>query len=108
MIGWLYLACGMALAVVGNITVKQSNGYENMTFGAIAMACFIAANIFFGIAVKTLPLGAATTVWLGLVTLTVVIASHFLFKEHISLLAAGLMLMIIICSAALVMVVKAS
>lgn len=83
MLGWVYLTCGMALAVLGNITVKQSNGYENLKLGGIAMACFIAANLFFGVAVKTLPLGIATTVWMGMVTLTVVIASAILFNEHI-------------------------
>jgi multidrug transporter EmrE-like cation transporter len=107
MMGWLYLFAGMVLAVVGNITVKQSHGYANMKFGAVALVCFFAANIFFGIAVKTLPLGIATVVWMGIVGLLVVLASAILFHEHITPLVGALMLIIVACSAALVVVTKA-
>lgn len=106
MLSWLTLFAGMVIAVVGNITVKQSNGYENLKLGAIAMVCFIAANIFFGLAVKTLPLGVATVVWMGIVGLLVVLASAFLFHEHITPLVGALMLIIVACSVALVMVTR--
>jgi multidrug transporter EmrE-like cation transporter len=43
---------------------------------------------------------------MGVVTLLVAIAGHFLFGERIGMLAALLMAVIVICSAALVALVK--
>lgn len=106
MLGWIYLFAGMLLAAIGNITVKQSNGYENIKLGVLALICFFAANVLFGIAVKTLPLGVSTIIWMGVVGLVTIIVSAVLFHEHITPLVGALMLIIVACSAALVMVTK--
>lgn len=108
MSGWLYIGIGIVSVIIGNILIKFSHGFEKLGLGLAALFFLTLCNICFGMGVKTLPLGIAYAVWMGFVAVGVVMASRFIFHEHVSLAAALLMLVIIACSIGLILVTKSN
>lgn len=105
--GWSYLSIGIVSVLIGNATIKYSHGFEKLGWGIIALSMLLLCNICFGMAVKTLPLSIAYAVWMGFVSVGVVLVSHFFFNEKIIGVAGILMLIIMACSIALIYVSKA-
>lgn len=108
MSGWLYLGMGIFSVLVGNILIKFSHGFEKLGLGIAALVMLTICNICFGMAVKTLPLGITYAVWMGFVSVGIVIASRVIFQEQLNIIAGLLMLVIIACSIGLIYVTKQS
>lgn len=108
MSGWLYIGLGIISVIIGNILIKFSHGFEKLGLGIAALIVLTLCNICFGMAVKTLPLGIAYAVWMGVVSVGIVLASRFIFDEQVSLIAGFLMLIIISCAVGLIFVTKSA
>ena len=63
---WVYLLVAGVLEVVWAFTMKQSNGFTNIKYSAITLVAMIASFGLLSVAMRSLPLGTAYTIWTGL------------------------------------------
>ena len=63
---WIYLVIAGALEVVWAFTMKQSQGFTNLKYSAITIVAMIASFGLLSIAMRSLPLGTAYTIWTGI------------------------------------------
>lgn len=63
---WIYLIAAGLLEVVWAYFMKQSEGFTRPGPGAITIATMIASFALLALAMKTLPLGTAYTIWTGI------------------------------------------
>ena len=60
---WVYLLIAGVLEVVWAFTMKQSHGFTNFKYSAITIVAMIASFGLLSVAMRTLPLGTAYTIW---------------------------------------------
>ena len=63
---WVYLAVAGLLEVVWAFSMKKSEGFTLLTPTIITIVMMIASFGLLSIAMKTLPLGTAYTIWTGI------------------------------------------
>ena len=63
---WIYLVIAGALEVIWAFTMKQSQGFTNLKYSAITIVAMIASFGLLSIAMRSLPLGTAYTLWTGI------------------------------------------
>lgn len=63
---WVYLLVAGALEVVWAFTMKQSNGFTHFKYSAITIVAMIASFGLLSVAMRSLPLGTAYTIWTGI------------------------------------------
>jgi quaternary ammonium compound-resistance protein SugE len=66
MMAWLFLFFAGLLEVVWAYYMKQSNGFTRLLPTAITLVTMLASFGLLSVAMKTLPLGTAYTVWTGI------------------------------------------
>jgi quaternary ammonium compound-resistance protein SugE len=63
---WVWLGIAGVLEIVWAYALKQSNGFSKPVEGTIAVGAMIASFVVLSMAMKTLPLGTAYTIWTGI------------------------------------------
>ena len=63
---WIYLVIAGVLEVVWAYAMKQSDGFTRPTATAVTILTMIASFALLSLAMRTLPLGTAYTVWTGI------------------------------------------
>ncbi|VUZ27670.1 Quaternary ammonium compound-resistance protein SugE [uncultured Comamonas sp.] len=63
---WMYLVLAGVLEVVWAYTMKLSNGFTQLGYSAITMVTMAASFGLLSVAMKSLPLGTAYTIWTGI------------------------------------------
>ena len=63
---WVYLLIAGVLEVLWAFTMKQSHGFTNLKYSAITIVAMIASFGLLSVAMRTLPLGTAYTIWTGI------------------------------------------
>ncbi len=63
---WIVLLAAGALEVVWAYYMKQSGGFTRLLPTAITLVTMVASFVLLSIAMRTLPLGTAYTVWTGI------------------------------------------
>ncbi len=63
---WIYLVIAGVLEVIWAFTMKQSQGFTNLKYSAITIVAMIASFGLLSIAMRSLPLGTAYTIWTGI------------------------------------------
>jgi quaternary ammonium compound-resistance protein SugE len=63
---WLFLLIAGLLEIVWAFTMKLSQGFTRGVPTAVTMLAMVASFVLLSIAMKTLPLGTAYTVWTGI------------------------------------------
>jgi quaternary ammonium compound-resistance protein SugE len=63
---WIYLAIAGLFEVVWAFSMKQSEGFTRPGPTAVAIAAMIASFALLSLAMKSLPLGTAYTIWTGI------------------------------------------
>lgn len=102
MTAWLYILAGTMLGSVGDYLMK-AYGFANIWMATIAISLYIANIAFWGIAIKTLPLGSAYAVWTSLGTLAALMIGVIFFGETITSLKIIFILMLLIGAIGLTM-----
>jgi quaternary ammonium compound-resistance protein SugE len=86
---WFILFLAGLLEVVWAVGLKYTEGFTRLTPSIITGAAMIASVVLLGLAMRTLPLGTAYAIWVGIGAAGTVIAGIFLFNEPTSLLRLG-------------------
>ena len=63
---WMYLVVAGLLEVVWAYTMKLSNGFMQLGYSAITLVAMVASFGLLSVAMKSLPLGTAYTIWTGI------------------------------------------
>ncbi len=63
---WIYLAIAGLFEVVWAFSMKQSEGFTRPGPTAVTIAAMIASFALLSLAMKSLPLGTAYTIWTGI------------------------------------------
>ena len=63
---WIYLLLAGVLEVVWAFSMKSSEGFSRLTPSIITAVAMLASIVLLAMAMKSLPLGTAYTIWTGI------------------------------------------
>ncbi len=92
---WIYLLIAGVLEVVWAFTMKQSNGFTNVKYSAITIVAMIASFGLLSIAMRTLPLGTAYTIWTGIGAVGAFIVGVTVLGEQLTPMRIGAAVLIV-------------
>ncbi len=92
---WLILICAGLLEVVWAMGLKYTEGFTKPLPSLLTVAAMAASVYLLSIAMRSLPLGVAYTVWVGIGMVGAVIVGVLLFQESLSLMK-GLSLLLLV------------
>ena len=81
---WLVLVVAGALEVVWSLGLKYSHGFPKPVPSIITGAAIVASMVLLARAARTLPIGTAYAVWVGIGAVGATIGGIVLFEEPIS------------------------
>jgi len=93
--GFTYLLIAIVLEVIGTTALKLSDGYTKLWPSCVMILCYGVSFWLFSLALRSLPVGAAYSIWAGLGIVLVSLVGVFYFKQPIDLpgvLGIGLIL----------------
>jgi quaternary ammonium compound-resistance protein SugE len=65
-VAWIILLIAGLLEIVWAVAMKQSHGFTRLVPSAVTIAGMIGSVVLLALAMRTLPLGTAYTVWTGI------------------------------------------
>jgi quaternary ammonium compound-resistance protein SugE len=93
---WAMLLGAGLLEIVWAVALKQADGFTRFWPSAIGVAAAVASFCGLAAALRTLPVGTAYAVWVGIGAVGVVIAGMLAFGESASPLRLGLVALVLI------------
>ena len=98
---WFYLTGAGLLEIVWAFFMKRSDGFSRLTESAITIVAMIGSFWLLSLAMRTLPLGTAYTIWTGIGAVGAFLVGIAVLGEAVSalrivaalLIVAGLVLM---------------
>ena len=88
---WLLLICAGLLEVVWAVGLKYTHGFTRPVPSTITIAAMVASMWLLGTAVKTLPIGTAYAVWVGIGAAGTAVGGMVLLGEPVSTLRIALL-----------------
>ncbi|WHY69550.1 multidrug efflux SMR transporter [Neobacillus sp. SuZ13] len=93
---WFYLILGICAEIIGTTSMKLSQGFTKL-FPSIAIFVFYGLSLsLVTLSLKKIDISVAYAIWSGIGTATIAMVGLFFFKEHISLLKVGSIILIIL------------
>ena len=93
---WTVLVGAGLLEIVWAIALKQADGFTRFWPSAIGVAAAVVSFVLLSTALRSLPVGTAYAVWVGIGALGVAITGIIALGESASLLRMGLLTLILI------------
>ncbi|MGH6913815.1 MAG: DMT family transporter [Geminicoccales bacterium] len=93
---WSILIGAGLLEIVWATTLKHSDGFTRFWPSAIGLAAAIISFVLLSIALKSLPVGTAYAVWVGIGALGVALAGIVALDESASPLRLGFLMLILV------------
>jgi len=98
---WVYLVAAGILEIVWAFTMKQSNGFTRLMPTVITIVTMIGSFGLLSVAMRTLPLGTAYTIWTGIGAVGAFVVGIMVLGEAVSpmrvmaavLIVSGLVMM---------------
>jgi quaternary ammonium compound-resistance protein SugE len=91
---WIYLVSAGLLEVVWAYFMKQSEGFSRLIPTSITIVTMIASFALLSLAMRTLPLSTAYTVWTGIGAVGAFIVGTFLLGEPVNVMRVSAALLI--------------
>jgi quaternary ammonium compound-resistance protein SugE len=92
---WLWLILAGLLEIVWAFALKQSQGFTRLGPSLLTGVALIASLSLLALAMKTLPLGTAYTVWTGIGALGAFAVGAVVFHEPLGLVRVAAALLIV-------------
>lgn len=83
---WLILFTAGLLEVVWAVGLKYTHGFTRIVPSVITVAAMAGSVLLLGIALRTLPLGTAYAVWVGIGAVGAAVCGMMLFSEAVTTL----------------------
>jgi small multidrug resistance pump len=93
---WTYLAIGIVFEVIGTTCLKLSNGFTEITWSCLCVACFVAAMYVLSLSVKTLDISIVYAIWSGVGITLISFIGVFFFQEQVTFLKFFFIALIVI------------
>ena len=81
---WLYLIASILFEVFGMLSLRQSNGFNNLVPTVGAVSCFVASIWLMSISLKTIEMGITYAIWAAASTAIVALLGVAFYQESIS------------------------
>ncbi|KAF1013762.1 MAG: Quaternary ammonium compound-resistance protein SugE [Stenotrophomonas maltophilia] len=92
---WIYLLFAGLLEIVWAVAMKQSHGFSRLTPTLITLVGMAASFWLLAIAMRTLPLGIAYTIWTGIGAVGAFVVSIMFLGEQVSAMRIGAVVLIV-------------
>jgi quaternary ammonium compound-resistance protein SugE len=92
---WLILLLAGLFEVVWAVGLKYTEGFTKLTPSLVTLAAMSVSFYLLSVALRTLPLGAAYAVWVGIGALGTAIAGIVLFHEAVTPLKLVSLLLVV-------------
>lgn len=92
---WIILGLAGLFEIGWAIGLKYTDGFTRPVPTALTVGAMVVSIVLLGLAVKTLPLGAAYAVWTGIGTVGTVILGIVLFAEPATAVRLGCIALIV-------------
>ncbi len=92
---WVYLLVAGLLEVVWAFSMKQSHGFTRLVPSAITIVTMIASFGLLAVAMRSLPLGTAYTIWTGIGAVGAFLVGITVLGEQVSALRIGAAVLIV-------------
>lgn len=92
---WVYLIIAGILEIVWAYSMKQSDGFTRLIPAIITIAAMIASFALLAMAMRTLPLGTAYTIWTGIGAVGAFLVGIFILGELVSPLRVAAAILIV-------------
>src|SRR5256885_10781999 len=86
---WVYLLVAGLLEVVWAFSMKQSHGFTRLVPSAITIVTMIASFGLLAVAMRSLPLGTAYTIWTGIGAVGAFLVGITVLGEQVSAMRIG-------------------
>lgn len=86
---WLVLLCAGILEVVWAVGLKYTEGFTKPVASVITLLAMLGSVVLLAHAMRTLPMGTAYAVWVGIGAVGAVIMGIMLFDEPVTILRLG-------------------
>lgn len=83
MTAWTILFLAGLLEVSWSLGLKYTNGFKNLVPSVLTVIALVLSIVLLAKATKTLPIGTAYSVWVGIGSLGATIGGVYLFKESL-------------------------
>ena len=93
---WIILFLAGLFEIAWAIGLKYSEGFTKLTPSIITIITMFISFYLLSLALKSLPLGTAYAIWVGIGTIGTVIAGIFLFDESMNLIRVVSILFILL------------
>lgn len=78
---WLVLLLAGLLEVVWAVGLKYTDGFSRLTPSVVTLAAMVGSVVLLALAMRSLPMGTAYAVWVGIGAIGAVIMGVVLFQE---------------------------
>ncbi|WP_333905303.1 quaternary ammonium compound efflux SMR transporter SugE [Delftia acidovorans] len=92
---WVYLLAAGLLEVVWAFSMKQSHGFTRLVPSAITIVTMIASFGLLAVAMRSLPLGTAYTIWTGIGAVGAFLVGITVLGEQVSAMRIGAAVLIV-------------
>jgi quaternary ammonium compound-resistance protein SugE len=92
---WILLVAAGLLEMVWAMGLKFTHGFTRPMPTVVTVAAMIASMWLLGIATKTLPIGTAYAVWVGIGTVGTAVGGMVLLGEPVSAVRCGLLAVLV-------------
>lgn len=92
---WIFLVIAGLLEVVWAWSMKLSNGFTHLTYSLVTAVAMMASFSLLSLAMRTLPLGTAYTIWTGIGAIGAFVIGVAFLGEQLSPMRIGAALLIV-------------
>ncbi len=96
MIAWFVLIVAGIFEVIWAIGLKYSNGLTEIVPGTVTLIGMIVSMALLSMAVKTIPVGTAYAVWIGIGAVGTALMGMIIFKEPVTASRIAFIILIIL------------
>ena len=93
---WIYLLLAGVLEVAWAVAMKYSNGFTVIVPTVVTIAGYIASAVFLSLALRSLPLGTAYSMWTGFGIVGTTLLGIMLFGERLNVMQVVCVIMIVV------------
>lgn len=98
---WFVLVVAGLFEVVWSLGLKYSDGFTRLWPSVVTVAALVVSMVLLAQAARTLPIGTAYTIWVGIGAIGATLGGVWLFDEPMSLQRAGFVGLMLVALAGL-------
>ena len=91
---WIILIIAGLLEIAWAVGLRYTEGFTRVLPSILVIIAIAGSMLLLAVAVRSLPLGTAYAVWVGIGIFGTVLADYFLFKQPLGVTRAGFLILL--------------